>query len=263
MNAGIKRSREEHICCCSAVSALIFFKNRRSREANVVAIMEMFLDVAVHFAELRTVAFVNNEYAFFISKRSHYIFIFLVFDSACHFLNSRYDKRFIRIDQVIHKCCGAVGVINTALLEAVVFINSLVVQVFAVDQEEYLFNFRIITKQTRKLIACEGLARTCGVKHKAIQVTAENTIHSLFDSVNLVRAHSHNNRLCFLDNHKLREHFSQRKFVKEVSCKLTEPINTHIFSVCPVEGKGFQDMLFCPVCFSLIGICKVFCLHTV
>ena len=118
----------------------------------------MPLDVAVHFSKLRTVTFINDEYALLISKQRHYIFILLVLDSICHFLNGRDDKCLISIGQVIHKRCGAVGIINAALLKAVVFVNSLVVQVLTVDKEKYLFNQRIVTEQTCKFIACEGLA---------------------------------------------------------------------------------------------------------
>ena len=113
----------------------------------------MLLDISVHLAELRTVAFINDENALFIRKQSHYILILLILDSVRHFLNGRYDKRFIRITQVIYKCCGAVSVINAALFKAVVLVNGLIVQVLAVDKEKHLVDQRIVTKQSCELIA--------------------------------------------------------------------------------------------------------------
>ena len=101
------------------------------------------------------------------------------------------------------------------------------------------------------------------MEYKAVQITAENTLHRLLDGINLIRSHNHDDRLCFFDNHKLCEHFGQREFVKEVLRKLTEPIDTHIVPVRPVESKRFQNKLFRTVSPSLIGVCKVFCLYAV
>ena len=52
MNTRVKCSRKEHICRCPTVASFIFFKDRRSCEADVITVVEMPLDVAVHFSEL-------------------------------------------------------------------------------------------------------------------------------------------------------------------------------------------------------------------
>ena len=52
MNTRVKCSRNEHICRCPIVASLIFFKDRRSCEADVITVMKMPLDVTVHFSKL-------------------------------------------------------------------------------------------------------------------------------------------------------------------------------------------------------------------
>ena len=135
----------EYICGCSAVRALVGFKDRSAGKTDVVGFPEMTIYITVHLSKLAAVTFVYDEYDFCITISVHQCLISLGLYRICHFLNRRDNELAVGVLQLLYKNMSAVGIIHTVFLERVIFINGLVVQILAVDQEDDLVYVRLVS----------------------------------------------------------------------------------------------------------------------
>ena len=137
MKAGIKfTASTEHIRRCSAVTALILLKNWCSCKTNIIRIFKMLLNLWMHLAKLGAVTFINDKDYFLILIRIHYFRISLRLNGISHLLDSYNYHLFFMILQCIIQHICTVCVIYTVFFERIILFNSLVIQVFSVNQKD-------------------------------------------------------------------------------------------------------------------------------
>ena len=152
MQAGIQlRASIEHIGGRSAVLALVCLEDGRPREADVVRVAEVALDIAVHLAELAAMALVDDEHDLLVAVRIHQPFVPLVLDGVRHLLNRRHDEAPVRLPQLLHQHGRRIRAVHAPLLEGVVLVDRLVVQILAVNQEDDLVHPRLVAQKLRQL----------------------------------------------------------------------------------------------------------------
>ena len=151
VQAGIQlRAGIEHIGGRSAVLALVGFEDGRSREADVVRVAEVALDVAVHLAELAAMALVDDEHDFFVAVRIHQLFVPLALDGVRHLLNRRHDEPPVRLPQLLYQHGRRIRTVHAPFLEGVVLVYRLVVQILTVNQEDDLVHPRLVAQKLRQ-----------------------------------------------------------------------------------------------------------------
>ena len=125
----------------------------------MVVILEFFAQVALGFAELAAVAFVENE-DYLLAKDGE---IALAFHQVVELLNGGDDDFVIGLFQVFSQLGGVIGAIGAFGGKALVLFHGLVVEVFAVDDKEHLINKIELSRQLRSFEAGKGFAGAGGV----------------------------------------------------------------------------------------------------
>ena len=259
MDAWIKLSRMEDICSGLSLRSLVFCKDRRSSESDIVGIFEMLSDLCVHLPKLGAVAFVDNEHALLFLEGIHNARVLFRTECRCHFLNGGDNQGFRGILQCFHQAAGAVGRIYAVFFKAVIFIHRLIIKVLPVNEEEYLINSSVIPQQRGKL---EGRKRFSGsgcVKHKAVHIGHDNPVIGPFHCINLVRPHDKKYRLRILNDEEFIQHFRQVNFLQKAVGKIHELIDAHVIFIGPKEGQGLQNILLLSKLIVLVDVRTVFC----
>ena len=137
-------------------------------------------------------AFVDYKYALLRFVCFHNRLIPVVAKCAGKFLNGSNNHSFAAIFQTLDKFGGRIGIVNAVSLERVVFVNSLVVQVFAVNQEENLIDSAVITKKRCALERSQRFTGTRCMPNVTVTVFFQNTAQTRFRCVHLIRTHYNN-----------------------------------------------------------------------
>ena len=96
----------ENVCRCLTCCPFVFFKNRCSRKADKVCVLEISANITMHFTELTSMTFVDNKHTFFRLVRFHNRLIFLIAECAGEFLNGRNKHFFAAVFQTLNEFCG-------------------------------------------------------------------------------------------------------------------------------------------------------------
>ena len=142
-----QQSSVENIGCCPAIRAFVCFKNRRAGKTDVIGISEMTFNIGMHPPELGAVTLIDDKDNFFVPEAVHQLFIAFGFDRVRHLLDRGDNQFLLRILQLLCQDVRAVGTVDTIFFKGVVFIYCLIIQVFAVNQENHFVNAWFLPEQ--------------------------------------------------------------------------------------------------------------------
>ena len=143
-------------------------ENRCPGEAEQVIVLKGFRDRLVHIAELAAVTFVENDDKMLTKGRMAFIFA----HKNVELLDRRDDDARVRVFHLPLQNGGTGVAVRRALFKAVVFLHRLVIQVFAVHDEQHFVDIRQLRCQLRSLKRCERLAASRRVPDVAARLNS-------------------------------------------------------------------------------------------
>ena len=205
-------------------------ENRRTGEPEQLGPGKEVPDGLVVVAELRSVAFVEDEHHALVAQRFQ---LLGMRDQAA--LLAALVARAAAIEcktQLLdgaddHLVGGIVGqhapyqragvgvFLDAAFLEAIELLAGLAIQILAIDHEQALLDGRIGLEQGGCLEAGERLAAAGGVPHVAIAQVFLDALDDVPDGVDLVRPHHQQLLLAGHQHHVLADHLAQRALGQE------------------------------------------------
>ena len=169
-------------------------EDRRAGEAEQVIVLKGFRDRLVHISELAAVALVEDDDKMLPERRVAFVFA----HKNIKLLDRRDDDPRVRVFHLPLQNGGAGVTVRRALFKAVVFLHRLIIQVFAVYDEQHLVDVRQLRRQLRGLERCERLAASRRVPDVAARLDAAVLLvgRGDFDAIenslcrrDLIRAH--------------------------------------------------------------------------
>ena len=177
----------------------------RAGEAEELGLGEELLDGLVVLAELRAVAFVEDEDDALVAQRFELLLVgglavlFPLLVALAVFIQREAelldggDDDLVGVvvgEQAAHEG-GGVGVfLDAAFLEAVELLARLAVEVLAVHDEEAFVDVRVVLEQGGGLEGGERLAAAGGVPDVAVAAVLVDAVHDGLDGIDLIRAAS-------------------------------------------------------------------------
>ena len=192
----------------------VFVEDRRAGEAEQLGVGEEFLDGLVVLAELRAVAFVEDEDHALMAQRfqpGQIILLVVAVECQAEFLDGG-DDHFVGVvvgEQPLHQCFG-IGVFFDALfLKLVKFFPRLPVEIFAIHHEQAFIDIRVVLEQSRCLERGECLTAAGGVPDVTVAAVLVDAIDNVLDGIDLVGAHHQELLLAGHQHHVAADHLAQ------------------------------------------------------
>ena len=169
-------------------------EDRRAGEAEQVIVLKGSCDRLVHVAKLAAVALVEDDDKMLPERRVAFVFA----HKNIKLLDRRDDDPRVRVFHLPLQNGGAGVTVRRALFKAVVFLHRLIIQVFAVYDEQHLVDIRQLRRQLRGLERRERLAASRRVPDVAARLDAAVLLVGCgdFDAIenslcrrDLIRAH--------------------------------------------------------------------------
>ncbi len=169
-------------------------ENRCPGEAEQMIVLECLRNGLVHIAKLAAVTFVENDDKMLPERRVSFVFA----HKNIEFLDRRDDDPCVRVFHLPLQNGGAGVAVRRALFKAVVFLHRLIIQVFAVHDEQHLVDVRQLRRQLCGLERCERLAASRRVPdvaarfHAAILLVGRGDFDAVQNPLcrrDLIRAH--------------------------------------------------------------------------
>ena len=162
-----ERLRRGEIAWISGASC-VDCKNRRSSKAEQVVLFEIVDNGFMHITELAAVALVKDDHNVLLVDLMPRIFL----DEGRQLLDGGNDDMCFRVFQLTFQNRGAGVGVCRALLEAVIFLHSLVVQVLAVYHKQHLVDVGQLRYQPCRFEGGQRLAGASGVPDVAAALDA-------------------------------------------------------------------------------------------
>ena len=199
------------------LDARIGLENRRAGKAEKLGVREERLDGVVGFAELRPVAFVEDEDHAPVAKPLKPPPERPLPKGKTELLDGRHDDlvRVVVRRKTVHKRFGVGVFLDAILLESVELLPRLAVEVLAVDDEQAFVNVGVGLEQRRGLEGGQRLARTGRVPDIAVAAVLVDAVDDGPDRMHLVGAHHQQLLLACHQNHVPADRPAQRAFGQE------------------------------------------------
>lgn len=143
-------------------------EDRRAGEAKQMIVLECLRNGLVHVAKLAAVTFVENDDKMLPERRVAFVFA----HKNIKLLDRRDDDPRVRVFHLPLQNGGAGVAVRRALFKAVVFLHRLIIQVFAVHDEQHLVDIRQLRRELCGLEQCERLAASRRVPDVAARLDA-------------------------------------------------------------------------------------------
>ena len=208
----------------------VVLEDGRAGEAEELRLGEEVLDGLVVVAELRSVAFVEDEDDALAAQRRKLFLVagpagLLLLLVALAVLVQRQaqlldggDDDLVGVvvrQQTTHQRAGVGVLFDAAVLEAVEFFAGLAVQILAVHHEQAFLDVRVVLEQRGGLEGRERLAAAGGVPDVAVAAVLVNAVHDGLDGIHLVRPHHQQLLLAGDQHHVAAQGLAQRAFGEE------------------------------------------------
>lgn len=74
----------------------------------------------------------------------------------------------------------------------------------------------------------------------AVHIAPKDAFHCLFNGIDLIGAHDHQDRFRLLDNKVTSKQFGDIELCEKILCEVNEPVDSLILLVSPIEDKDLR-----------------------
>ncbi len=204
----------------------VLLEDRRAGKAEELGVGEEFLDGLVVLAELRAVAFVEDEDHALVAQRFQTFLVVAlvraifvaVIQRQAELLDGGDDDLVGVVvgEQAPHQGFGVGVFFDAAFLEFVEFLPRLPVEVFAVHHEQAFVDVRVVLEQGGGFEGGERLAAAGGVPDVAVAAVLVDALDDGLDGIDLVGAHHQQLLLAGDQHHVAADHLAQGALGEEV-----------------------------------------------
>ncbi len=216
----VRRGLVGRLLAFNLLSAGVLLENRCAGKAEQLSVGEKRLDGLMVVAELRAMAFVEDEDDALVAQWFQPLLVVALagtIQRQAELLDGGDDDLvgIVVREQAAHQGFGVGVLFDTAFLELVEFLVCLPVEVFAVHHEQAFVDVRIVLEQGGGLERGERLAATGGVPDVAVAAVLADAIDNRFDRIDLIRPHHQELLFAGDQHHVAADHFAQRAFGEE------------------------------------------------